>query len=326
MTLTRRSLLLPLAIGSLALASQVVHAQESYPDRAITMVIPFPPGGGGDAQGRLIAQKLGEKLGQSVVVDNRPGAGTTVGAAYVAKARPDGYTLLMTSSSTFTLNPAIRPALPYDPVKSFEPIGIVSRVGLVLLANVAEPFNSPKELITAVKAAPEKYSYATFGAGTSAHFTAELAQQLWGTHMVHIPYKGSAPAMTDLIGGQIPLSFDTVTAATPMVRAGKVKALAISTAKRSPLLPLVPTLTELGYPVALDAWGALVAPQGLKPAVRRKLETALAAVMADVAVKKTLADQGVDATFVPGAEVLPIVERELALMRATAQRAGIRAD
>src|SRR6516162_6629855 len=159
------------AFGLAALCTLGLHAtasaEDSYPSRPITIVVPFPPGGGGDVQGRLLAQKLGEKLGQTVIVDNKPGAGTAIGAAFVANAKPDGYTLLMSSASTYTLNPAIRKSLPYDSIKSFEPIGIISRVGLVMLANPAVPVNNLKDLVAAAKAAPDKYSYASFGSGTS---------------------------------------------------------------------------------------------------------------------------------------------------------------
>jgi tripartite-type tricarboxylate transporter receptor subunit TctC len=198
------------ALGLAALCALGLHAtasaEDSYPSRPITIVVPFPPGGGGDVQGRLLAQKLGEKLGQTVIVDNKPGAGTAIGAAFVANAKADGYTLLMSSASTYTLNPAIRKSLPYDPIRSFEPIGIVSRVGLVLLANPKVPVNNLKELVAAAKTAPDKYSYASFGAGTSSHFAAEMALQAMGIRLMHVPYKGSGPAMTDLIGGQVPRS------------------------------------------------------------------------------------------------------------------------
>lgn len=319
-------------VGIAALCTFGLHApgalaDDAYPSRPITIVVPFPPGGGGDAQGRLLAQKLSEKLGQSVIVDNRPGAGTAIGAAYVANAKPDGYTLLMSSASTYTLNPAIRKSLPYDPIKSFEPIGIVSRVGLVMLANPAVAVNNVKELTAAAKAAPGKYAYASFGAGTSSHFAAEMALQAMGIQLMHVPYKGSGPAMTDLIGGQVPFSFDTVTAALPQIKAGKVKAIAITTAKRSPLLPNVPTFAESGYPSAvLDSWGMVVAPRGLAPAVHARLEKALADTLADPAVQKGFADQGVEPGFVGSAQAAAQLEAELPLMRAIAVRANIQPE
>ncbi|MDM0022081.1 Bug family tripartite tricarboxylate transporter substrate binding protein [Variovorax saccharolyticus] len=314
------------AFSAFGLSAAAV-AEDSFPTRPITMVVPFPPGGGGDAQGRLLALKLGEKLGQSVVIDNRPGAGTAIGAAFVANAKPDGYTLLMSSASTYTLNPAIRKSLPYDPIKRFEPIGIVSRVGLVMLANPAVPVNNVKELAAAAKAAPDKYAYASFGSGTSSHFAAEMALQAIGVKLMHVPYKGSGPAMTDLIGGQVPFSFDTVTAALPQIKAGKVKAIAITTMNRSPLLPAVPTFAESGYPAAvLDSWGMVVAPRGLPPAVHAKLEKALAETIADPAVRKGFADQGVEARFVDSAKAAAHLEAELPLMRAIAVRANIQPE
>ena len=314
------------AFGALGLHAPAV-AEESFPSRPITIVVPFPPGGGGDVQTRLVAQKLSEKLGQSVIVDNKPGAGTAIGAGFVANAKPDGYTLLMSSASTFTLNPAIRKSLPYDPVKSFEPLGIISRVGLVLLANPKVPVNNLAELAALAKAAPDKYSYASFGAGTSSHFAAEMALQAMGIRLMHVPYKGSGPAMTDLIGGQVPFSFDTVTAALPQVKAGKVKAIAITTAKRSPLMPEVPTFAESGYPSAvLDTWGMMAAPRGLPPAVHATLEKALAESMADPAVRKGFAEQGVEAGFVDSAKAAAQLEAELPLMRAIAQRANIQPE
>lgn len=300
---------------------------QDYPTRPITLVMPFPPGGGGDAQARTLAQALGEKLGQSVIVDNRPGAGTAIGAAYVANAKPDGYTVLLSSNSTYTMNPAIRASLPYDPVKSFQPVGIYSRVGLVLLANPAVPVNTVKEFMAAVQADPQKYSYASFGAGTSSHFAAELVLQAMGLKMTHIPYKGSAPAMTDLIGGQLPFSFDTMTAAVPQVKAGKVKAIAVTTAQRSALLPSVPTFAESGLPdVTLDAWGMMAAPRGTPPAVMAKLEKALQETMAMPSIREALAKQGVEATFMGAAQAAQLLDAELPRMRAVAARANIRAD
>ena len=319
------------AFGLAALCTLGLHAtasaEDSFPSRPITIVVPFPPGGGGDVQGRLLAQKLSEKLGQTVIVDNKPGAGTAIGAAFVANAKADGYTLLMSSASTYTLNPAIRKSLPYDPIKSFEPIGIISRVGLVLLANPKVPVNNLKELVAAAKTAPDKYSYASFGAGTSSHFAAEMALQAMGIRLMHVPYKGSGPAMTDLIGGQVPFSFDTVTAALPQIKGGKVKAIAITTAKRSPLLPSVPTFAESGYPDAvLDSWGMVVAPRGLPPAVHARLEKALAETIADPGVRKGFAEQGVEASFVDSAKASAQLETELPLMRAVAARANIQPE
>jgi tripartite-type tricarboxylate transporter receptor subunit TctC len=314
-----------LACG-LALGGNAAMA-DTFPSRPIQLVIPFPPGGATDVIGRLVGKKLGDRLGQTVVIDNRPGAGTIVGASYVAKAAPDGYTLLAGSGTTFTVNPAIHAKLPYDPVKSFEPIGFAGRTGLILLANKDVPVNNLKQFVATTRAAPGKYSYGSFGTGTTAQFAGEMLFNLAGVKLLHVPYKGSSPAMTDLIGGQIPFSIDTVAAAIPQVKAGKVKAIAVTTAKRSMLLPDVPTAAESGFPgIDADTWLAVVAPHGLPADVRQKLERALADVMADPDTRKQLLAAGFEPLDGNGAAVAAQIARELPLMRATAQRANITAE
>lgn len=300
---------------------------QAYPSKPIQLVIPFPPGGATDVIGRLLGKQLSDRLGQSVVIDNRPGAGTIVGASYVAKAAPDGYTLLVSSGTTFTVNPAIHAKLPYDPVKSFEPIGLTGRTGLILLANRDVPVNNLKELVAAAKATPGKYSYGSFGSGTTAHFAGEMLFHTAGIQMLHVPYKGSSPAMTDLIGGQIPFTVDTVAAAVPQVKAGKVKAIAVTTARRSTLLPNVPTVGESGLPgMDADTWLAVVAPRGLPPEVKAKLEKALEQTMADPDTRSKLLANGFEPSYGSGAEVANLITRELPKMRAVAQRANITAD
>ena len=315
-----------LATAALAALSGPTHAETTYPSHALQLVIPFPPGGATDVVGRLIGKSLSEKLGQPVLADNRAGAGTIIGANFVAKAAPDGYTLLISSGTTFTINPAIQPKLAYDPVKSFEPIGLVGRTGLILLANKDVPVNTPKEFAAAAKAAPGKYSYASFGIGTTSQFTGELILRATGAQMVHVPYKGSAPAMSDLMGGQIPFSVDTVSAAIPQLKSGKIKAIAVSTAKRSKLLPNVPTFAESGYDVDADTWIAIVAPRGLPPAVKARLEKALAEIVATPDVRDKLIAAGLEPGFQSGAAVTALIEKELPLMRAVAARANIKAE
>ncbi|ESH85138.1 ABC transporter substrate-binding protein [Cupriavidus sp. HPC(L)] len=314
-------------LALVAMAPSSASAQDGFPTKPIQLVLPFPPGGATDVVGRIVAQKLGERLGKTVVVENRAGAGTVVGASYVAKAAPDGYTLLASSGTTFTVNPAVYPKLPYDPQKNFEPIGLIGVTGLILLANRDVPVNNLKEFVAAAKNDPGKYSYGSFGAGTTAHFAGEQLLNLTGARLLHVPYKGSAPAMTDLIGGQIPFSIDTVAAALPQVRAGKVKAIAVTTAKRSTLLPNVPTVAEGGYP-GMDAstWIALVAPRGLPPEVHARLEKALADTIADPDTRKKLADNGIEPSFASGKQVSAMIEKEIPQMRAIAQRANIKLD
>jgi tripartite-type tricarboxylate transporter receptor subunit TctC len=309
-----------------ATAAGPAGAEAAYPSKPIQLVIPFPPGGATDVVGRLIGKALGEKLGQTVVADNRAGAGTVIGAGFVAQAAPDGYTLLISSGTTFTVNPAIRSRLPYDPVKSFDPIGRIGRTGLILLAHKDVPANTPKEFVALAKAAPGKYSYASFGNGTTSQFTGEQVLRATGTQLVHVPYKGSAPAMTDLVGGQVPFSVDTVSAAIPQLKTGKIKAIAVTTAKRSALLPNVPTFAESGFDVDADTWIAIVAPHGLAPAVKSRLEKALAGVVATPAVREQLLAAGVEPSWLDGAAVGALIEKELPVMRAIAQRANIQAE
>ncbi|TWG89197.1 tripartite-type tricarboxylate transporter receptor subunit TctC [Cupriavidus gilardii J11] len=315
-----------LAACCFAAASTGAQAQ-AYPTKPIQLVIPFPPGGATDVIGRLLGKKLGDRLGQPVVIENRAGAGTIVGAGYVAKAAPDGYTLLISSGTTFTVNPAIHAKLPYDPVKSFDPIGIAGRTGLILLANRDAPASNLKEWVAKAKAEPGKYSYGSFGTGTTAHFAGEMLLNATGTKLLHVPYKGSAPAMTDLIGGQIPYTVDTVAAAVPQVKGGKVKAIAVTTARRSALLPNVPTVAESGYPgINADTWLALVGPAGMPADVKVKLEKALADVMADADTKDKLLAAGFEPSYANAAQLADLINKELPVMRAVAQRANIKAD
>jgi tripartite-type tricarboxylate transporter receptor subunit TctC len=315
-------------ISCLGLAPPATLAAEGgFPSRPVTLVIPFPPGGATDVNGRIIGQRLSKELGQPVVIENRAGAGTIIGASYVSKAAPDGYTLLVSSGTTFTVNPAIRANLPYDPVKSFEPIGIAGRIALILLANSEVPVQTVRQFVDYVKASPGKYSYASFGTGTTAHFAGETILYAAGLKMTHVPYKGSAPAMTDLMGGQVAFSVDTVGAAIPQLKSGKIKAIAVTTARRSSLLPEVPTLAESGYPdIDMDSWLILAAPAGLPADAKARLEKALAATMADPDTRARLSAQGLDPAYSNAAAASALINRELPVMRAVAARANITAD
>ena len=326
MKLTKSTLGYFVAACGLALCTAGAAAQ-TYPAKPITLVVPFAPGGATDVIGRMLGMKLSERLGQTVIIDNRAGGGTIVGAGSVARAAPDGYTLLISSGTTFTINPAIHPKLPYDPVKSFEPIGIVGRTGLILLANRDVPVDTLKQLVAAAKAAPGKYAYGSFGSGTTSHFAAEMLLHEAGIKMTHVPYKGSAPAMMDLIGGQIPFTVDTVSAAIPQLKAGKVKAIAVTTAKRSALLPEVPTVAESGYPgFDTDTWLAVVAPRGLPPEVKARLEKTLGEIVSDPETRSKLVANGLEPAYGTAAETAALINAELPRMRAIAQRADIKAD
>ncbi|MBV5294009.1 MAG: tripartite tricarboxylate transporter substrate binding protein [Curvibacter lanceolatus] len=324
MNLTKRQFTQALAASLLPLGQARAQA---FPNHPLQLVIPFPPGGATDVAGRLIGKKLGERLGQSVVIDNRAGAGTVVGATVVANAPADGYTLLLSSGSTFTLNPALNPRLPYDPVKSFEPIGMTARVPMAVLVNKQVPIDTLKQLVSAVKQAPDRYAYASFGSGTSSHFAGELVWNALGIKLLHVPYKGSAPAMTDLIGGQVPISIDTVAAALPHVRSGKIKVIALTGPQRSPLLPEVPTVAEsTGTDFAFDAWLALMAPRGLPADARQRLQVALAETMSDNDLRDKLLAAGMQKDWASAQAVSKLIDAELPRMRAIALRAGIQAE
>ena len=326
-SMARATFALLYGFGLAAVPLTAPAAETAFPTRPITLVIPFPPGGATDVNGRVIAQRLGKELGQSVIIENRGGAGTVIGASYVSKAPPDGYTLLVSSGTTFTVNPAIRANLPYDPVKSFEPIGIAGRTGLILLANSEVPVQTVKQFVDYVKASPGKYSYGSFGTGTTSQFVGESILHAAGLKMTHVPYKGSAPAMTDLMGGQIPFSIDTVSAAIPQLKSGTIKAIAVTTAKRSALLPDVPTMAESGYnDIDMDTWLMLAAPKGLPADVKARLEKALAVTIADPDTRAKLLGQGLEPAYSNAAAASELINRELPVMRAVAARANITAD
>ena len=324
----RRSVIhLAAALAGLGLGTPGLALAEGYPAKPIQLIVPFPPGGAVDIVGRTISKKLGDRLGQPIVIENKAGAGTVVGAAFVANAPADGYTLLISSGSTFTVNPALNAKLPYDPVKSYEPIGMVARVPLILLANREVPVGNLKQLIGAVQRAPDKFSYGSFGNGTTGHFAAELTWSAAGIKVMHVPYRGSAPAMSDLMGGQIPFTIDTVAAALPQLKAGKIKAIAVTGATRATQLPDVPTVAESGFPgFSADSWLAVVAPRGLPAEAKAKLHKALADTLADAEVRSKLIAAGLEPSYATGDAVLTQIEDELPRMRTIAQRAQIRAD
>lgn len=319
--IARLAAVLPIAI----LPGLAAHAQ-TFPAKPITLVVPFPPGGATDMIARQVGKSLGDRLGQTVIIENKAGAGTVIGAGAVARATPDGYTLLVSSGTTFTVNPAIYAKLPYDPVKSFEPIGIIGRTPMILLAHPSVPINNFKELVAAAKAAPDKYAYGSYGNGTTAHFAGEMMQHAAGFEMRHLPYKGSAPAMNDLMGGHIPFTVDTLTAALPQLKSGKVKAIAVTTAARASSAPQVPTLAESGYGVDADTWLALVGPRGLPAPVKARLESALAETMADPEIRKQLAASGTEPAYGKAGELAKLIAAELPRMKEIATRADIRLD
>ena len=316
-----------LLASAFALAAPGLAHAQTYPDRPIKLVVPFAPGGATDILGRLLATALGERLGQPMVVENRPGAGTVVAASMVAKSPADGYTLLLGSNTTLTMNPAIRNNLPYDPIKSFTPLALVADMGLLLVAHQDTPGQTLSDIVAQAKAAPDKFSYGSYGTGSSVHFGAEMLKSTAGFQMMHVPFNGSSPSLTALMGGQVPLAVDTVVASTPLIKSGKIKAIAVLGPQRLPLLPNVPTVAESGYPgFDMGSWFAFVAPAGLPAPVQKKLEKALADTMASVEFKKKMVDIGLTPLGGNAEALRARVERELPLMRAVAARANIRVD
>lgn len=300
---------------------------QDYPVKAIRLVLPFPPGGFTDVTARVLAQQLSERFGQPVIVDNKPGGGTVIGAEIVARAQPDGYTLLYTGGSTFTVNPVLIKNLPYDPLKSFTAVGVLGKTSMALLANPSVPANSIKELIALVLAKPGQYAYGSFGNGTTSHFAGEMFASTVGVKLLHVPYKGSAFSMNDLIGGQIPLSFDTIVVAAPQVRAGKIKAIAVTTQERSSLLPDVPTVAESGYPgFDLGTWVGLVAPAGTPDSVVKKLREELVKILAMKGVRESFQAIGVEPARPDAEEFVKLVQSEIQRYSQIAKDANIKAD
>jgi tripartite-type tricarboxylate transporter receptor subunit TctC len=300
---------------------------QAYPAKTIKLIVPFPPGGFTDATARVIAQHLGARLGQSVVIDNRPGAGTSIGAEMVARAQPDGYTLLYSGASTFTVNPVLLPNLPYDPLRSFSVVGIVCRTPMMVLAGPGVPANNVKELVALVNANPGKYAYGSFGSGTISHMAAEVFNKAVGIKLLHVPYKGSGPLMNDMVGGQVPLSFDTLVSAAPQLKAGKVKAIAVMTKERTALVPDVPTVAESGYAdVDVVTWIGLVAPAGTPDPVLRKLREEVAAVVAMKEVQEAFRAIGVEPVRPDPENFVKVVQAELQRYARIAKEAQIRAD
>lgn len=272
----RRPLAFLLAL-SLALFAQLASAQ--YPNRAIKLVVPFPPSGATDVVGRLIAAKLGERLGQAVVVDNRPGAGGTIGSDLVAKSAPDGYTLLIATTSTHSIGPTLQ-KLPYDPIRDFAPITHVANVPNVLVVSPTLPVASVSDLVALAKAKPGQLNFASSGVGTIVHLNAELFKMISGADIVHVPYKGTALSIPDVASGNIALLFDSLASVMPHIKSGKVKPLAVNADKRQALLPGVPTLAEAGMPqFDRHTWFGMFAPAGTPPDIVARLQREIVAAL-----------------------------------------------
>jgi tripartite-type tricarboxylate transporter receptor subunit TctC len=300
---------------------------QTYPTKPIRVVVPFPAGGTTDVLARAVAQKLTESLGQPAVVDNRPGAGGNIGAELVAKSAPDGYTLLMGTVGTHAINPSLYPKMPYDHVKDFAPVILVAGVPNVLVINPALPVNSVQELIAYAKANPGKLNFASSGNGTSIHLSGELFRTMAGVQIAHIPYKGSAPALQDLVGGQVQMMFDNLPSSLALIKAGKLKALAVTSKERAAALPDVPTMAESGLPgFEASSWFGLLAPAGTPQPVILKINADVAKWLASPEAKEKLLAQGAIAAGGTPEDFVRQIAAETAKWQKVVKESGAKID
>lgn len=323
----RPALALAAASALAALLPATGHAQ-AWPAKPIRLVIPFPAGGATDIVGRLLAQKLGAALGQQVVIDNKPGAGGTIGADLVAKAPADGHTLLLATSSTHSIGPALNPKMPYDAFKDFAPVAHVANAPSVLVVGAGFPQGGALDLIKLLKANPGKYNFGSSGIGTYPHLSAEMFKwRAGGLYVVHIPYRGTGLVVTDLIAGQITFLMDSIVSAQTHIRDGRVRALAVTGAQRSASLPQVPTFAELGVPgMAFSNWFGFFAPAGTPNEVVERLNRELNGIVRSAEVQERLKSLGADAASGTPAQFAKVIRDEHDSWKAVIQRAGIKAE
>lgn len=314
-------------LALLAACPLAALAQGAYPARPIRIVVPFPPGGSPDILARTIGQKISEATGAAVVVENVPGAGGSIGADRVAKAAPDGYTLLMGHIGTLAFTPAIYPQLPYDPVKSFAPVAWVARVPNVMAVNPALPVRNVAELVAYLKARPGQVNYGSGGNGSAAHLAVEYFKLATKTFIVHVPYRGTVPSVTDAVAGQVQMVFTGAPAIIPMAKAGKLRAIAVSSARRLEALPDVPTMAESGLAnFEADQWYGVVAPAGTPAPVVQKLNQVINASLSSPEVSARLRSEGAFANPATPEAFGQLIQKEIARWRPVVANAGIRAE
>lgn len=308
--------LIPLTLAGLALQSPVLHAADSaqpWPTRPVTIVVTYPPGGGADLMARLIAPGLGRELGQTVIVENRPGAGGQIGASYVAKAAPDGYTLMVDASS-YAVNPSLYPRLPYDPAKAFRAVGVMARYPNVLVANPAFPAANVKDVLALARQKPGTVAFASSGNGSAQHLSGVLFEQRAGVDLLHVPYKGGGPAMTDVIAGQVPLFFANVASSLQHIKAGKLRPLAVTSHNRTSALPNVPTMQEAGVAgYEVYEWNAAFLPAATPEAVVTRLSDALQKVMSSAEIRQRVAELGGEVVGGPPADAARFIDTQTRL-------------
>ena len=303
--------ILTAALTALVLATGAQAA--GYPDKAVTIVVPFPPGGSTDMLARIMTQKMGEKLGQPIVVDNKPGATGAIGAALVKRAAPDGYNILAASIGVWVANPFLQKNLAYDPAKDFDLLTVAVKSPNILVVNPNVPAKNVKELIEYLKQKPGKVTFPSSGAGSSDHLSIALFWMITNTTGIHVPYKGGGPAIADLVAGHADVSFQNINNVIGHIKSGKLRALATTSEKRTPLLPDLPTMVELGYKdMVVTSWQALAAPKGLPPDVKKTIHGAMMAALKDPEMSKKLTDLGFEVTASSPEEFATFLQLELA--------------
>jgi len=302
------------------------YAQTNFPDKPINYVVTVPPGGAADFAGRVMAEALSKQVGQPVVIENKAGASGTIATAFVAKAPADGYTLLMTVNSAQAINPSLYKNVGFDPIKDFSPITVVGAVPNVLVVHPSFPAKTLDEFIALIKANPGKYQYASAGNGTLNHLLGAMLDQKAGLKMEHIPYKGVAPAMIDVLGGQVPIAFASLPSALNNIRQGKLRAIGVSTDKRSPTLPDVPAINEKIPGFSGDLWIGLFSVAGTPPDINEKLYTTVARIMQKPAVQKRLSDLGVELYFDTPAQFKERLAKDIAQWSEIVKASGAKVD
>lgn len=326
MLMARNKTAAPIALFLAAVAGAGGTALAKYPERTLRIVVPFAPGGGTDVVARTLAQDMQGDLGVSVIIENKPGAGTIIGTQAVAASRPDGYTLLLGTFS-HAVNTTLNANLPYDPHKDFAAVALIARSFNLVVVNPKSPVQSIADLIAAAKANPGKMTFGTYGVGTSAHLAGELFKDLAKVNLTAVPYKGAAPAITDLIGGQIDVMFTTVASAASLVESGQLRAIAVTSAERSPAFPQLPTVAEAGVPgYAAESWYGLFAPAGTAADVIERLNKSAASAVQSEAFKRLVVNEGLVTVTLPPDALDRFVRGEEERWRRVIQSAGIRVE
>jgi len=314
-------------LGVVVFALSTSAFAQTWPAKPIKWIVPFAPGGTTDILARTIGEKLTVALGQPVIIENKPGAGGGVGAEFTAKAPPDGYTIMGGTISTHAINASLYKSLPYDPVKDFVPITLIARVPNMLVVNPEIPAKNVAELITLLKANPGKYSFASSGNGTSQHLSGELFKSIAGVDMQHIPYKGSPPALQDVVGGQVAMTFDNITTAWPLAKGGKLRALAVTTSKRSEIAPDVPTLSESGLTgYEVGSWQGVFAPAATPPAIVKRLNAEIVKIINMPDVKEKLIGLGAEPVGNTSEEFAALVKTEVVKWAEVVKKSGAKVD